>query len=56
LIEAAFTLRNAFEDFLRAGEGVPRDVFNVLSIPARRSLNDKISIPTMRVRTCFGQQ
>ncbi len=55
LIQAAFTQRNAFEDFVRAAEGVPRDAFNVLSIAAQRSLNDKISIPTIRVaaRTWF---
>ncbi len=55
LIQAAFTQRNAFEDFVRAAEGVPRDAFNVLSIAAQRSLNDKISIPTVRVaaRTWF---
>jgi hypothetical protein len=34
---------------------VPRDAFNVLSIAVQRSLNDKISIPTVRVaaRTWF---
>jgi hypothetical protein len=55
LIRAAFTQRNAFEDFVRAAEGVPRDAFNVLSIAAQRSLNDQISIPTIRVaaRTWF---
>jgi len=55
LIQAAFTQRNAFEDFVRAAEGVPRDAFNVLSIAAQRSLKDKISIPTIRVaaRTWF---
>jgi len=55
LIQAAFTQRNAFDDFVRAAEGVPRDAFNVLSIAAQRSLNDKISIPTVRVaaRTWF---
>jgi len=55
LVHAAFTQRNAFEDFVRAAEGVPRDAFNVLSIAAQRSINDKISIPTIRVaaRTWF---
>jgi hypothetical protein len=55
LIQAAFTQRNAFEDFVRSAEGVPRDAFNVLSIAAQRSLHDKISIPTIRVaaRTWF---
>lgn len=55
LIQAAFTQRNAFEDFVRAAEGVSRDAFNVLSIAAQRSINDRISIPTVRVaaRTWF---
>ena len=55
LIQAAFTQRNAFEDFVRSAEGVPRDAFNVLSVAAQRSMNDKISIPTIRVaaRTWF---
>jgi hypothetical protein len=55
LVQAAFTQRNAFEDFVKAAEGVPRDAFNVLSIAAQRNMNDKISIPTLRVaaRTWF---
>ncbi len=55
LIQAAFTQHNAFEDFVQSAEGVPRDAFNVLSIAAQRSMNDKISIPTIRVaaRTWF---
>lgn len=55
LVQAAFTQRNAFEDFVKSAEGVPRDAFNVLSLAAQRSLNDKISIPTVRIaaRTWF---
>ena len=55
LIQAAFTQRNAFEDFVRSAEGVPRDAFNILSVAAQRSLQDKISIPIVRVaaRTSF---
>lgn len=55
LVQAAFTQVNAFEDFVKAAEGVPRDAFNVLSIAAQRSMNEKISIPTVRVaaRTWF---
>ena len=55
LIQAAFTQSNAFEDFVKAAEGVPRDAFNVLSIAAQRNMTDKISIPTVRVaaRTWF---
>lgn len=55
LIQSAFTQQNAFEDFVKSAEGVPRDAFNVLSLAAQRSLSDKISIPTIRIaaRTWF---
>ncbi len=55
MIQGAFTQINAFEDFVKSAEGVPRDAFNVLSIAAQRNMNDKISIPTIRVaaRTWF---
>ncbi len=49
LIGAAFTQINAFEDFVRSAEGVPRDAFNILSVAAQRGMNDKLSIPTIRV-------
>jgi hypothetical protein len=55
LVQAAFTQHNAFEDFVKSAEGVPRDAFNILSIAAQRSLADKISISTVRIaaRTWF---
>ncbi len=55
LVQAAFTQRNAFEDFVKSAEGVPRDAFNVLSIAGQRSMDDKISIQTIRIaaRTWF---
>ena len=55
LVQAAFTQHNAFEDFVKSAEGVPRDAFNILSIAAQRGLSDKISISTVRVaaRTWF---
>jgi hypothetical protein len=49
LVQAAFTQHNAFEDFVKSAEGVPRDAFNVLSIAAQRGISEKISIPTIRV-------
>jgi hypothetical protein len=49
MVQAAFTQHNAFEDFVKAAEGVPRDAFNVLSIAAQRGIDEKISIPTIRV-------
>jgi hypothetical protein len=55
LVQAAFTQHNAFEDFVKSAEGVPRDAINVLSLAAQRSPADKISISTVRVaaRTWF---
>jgi hypothetical protein len=49
LVQASFTQRNVFEEFVKSAEGVPRDAFNVLSIAAQRSMQDRISIPTIRV-------
>jgi hypothetical protein len=49
LIQASFTQQNAFEDFVKSAEGVPRDAFNVLSIAAQRGIDEKISIPNIRV-------
>jgi hypothetical protein len=49
LIQAAFTQHNAFEDFVKSAEGVPRDAFNVLSIAAQRGIGERISIPTIRI-------
>ena len=49
LIQAAFTQHNAFDDFVKSAEGVPRDAFNVLSIGAQRGMDERISIPTIRV-------
>jgi hypothetical protein len=55
LIQSAFTQQNAFDDFVKSAEGVPRDAFNVLSIAAQRGLDEKISIPAIRTaaRTWF---
>jgi hypothetical protein len=49
MVQAAFTQHNAFEDSVKSAEGVPRDAFNVLSIAAQRGINEKISIPTVRI-------
>jgi hypothetical protein len=48
LIAAAFTQRNAFEEFTRASEGVPRDAINILVLAAQKALKDAISIPHIR--------
>ena len=43
-----FTQWNAFEEFTRAAEGVPRDGINILSTAAQRAYGDAISIPHVR--------
>jgi hypothetical protein len=48
-VTSAFTQVNAFEDFVKAAEGVPRDSFNILMIAAQRDIRERISIPTIRV-------
>jgi hypothetical protein len=48
LVRIAFTQANAFEEFVRASEGVPRDAINVLSAAAQKALRDPISIPHVR--------
>lgn len=49
LIRQAFTQTRAFEEFVRASEGVPRDAINVLGLAAQKALNDSISIDHIRV-------
>jgi hypothetical protein len=44
----AFTQRNAFDELVRAAEGVPRDAINVVRIAAQRALNDPIAVEHVR--------
>lgn len=48
LVRVAFTQTNAFEEFVKAAEGVPRDAINILSIAAQKASDTKISIPHVR--------
>ena len=48
LIGAYFTQSNAFDELVRAAEGVPRDAINILSIAAQKAGNSKISISNVR--------
>jgi len=48
LISQAFTQVNAFAEFVRATEGVPRDAINILAIASMRAINDKISMEDIR--------
>lgn len=48
LVRLAFTQSNAFEEFVRASEGVPRDAINILSTAAQKAFRDPISVPSVR--------
>jgi hypothetical protein len=49
LVRQAFTEKRAFEEFVRASEGVPRDAINILALAAQRALQDAISVQQVRV-------
>ncbi|HEV6968098.1 hypothetical protein [Roseateles sp.] len=48
LISAGFTQGNAFEEVVRACEGVPRDAINILSAAAQRANDATISVGDVR--------
>ncbi len=48
LQRAAFTQRNALDDFVRAAEGVPRDAINILRLAAQRADADPIAVEHVR--------
>jgi hypothetical protein len=47
-IGRAFTQKNAFAEFVRASEGVPRDAINVLGLAAQKANDDNISMSHVR--------
>ncbi len=47
-INDTFTQRAAFEEFVRAAEGVPRDAINIIGIAAQKALENQISVPDIR--------
>lgn len=47
-IRIAFTQKNAFEELVRAAEGVPRDAINIAMIAAQSAGDELISVPVMR--------
>jgi len=49
LVSKAFTQRTAFDELVRAAEGVPRDAMHIASLAAQRAVNDVISVPHIRV-------
>lgn len=48
LIRNAFTQDRAFQQLVRASEGVPRDAIHILANAAQRANNKQISIPNIR--------
>jgi hypothetical protein len=48
LIKLGFTDKRAFDELLRAGEGVPRDVINIVGHAAITAGAKKISVPDIR--------
>ena len=57
LQQSAFTQRNAFDEFVRAAEGVPRDAIQIIAIAALRAEENPISVQHIRgaAQTWFQQ-
>jgi len=49
MVQQGFTQRTAFDEFVRATEGVPRDAINIATTAAQRALDDPISVNHIRV-------
>ncbi len=48
LIKVGFSQKNAFEEFVKAAEGVPRDAIHIASNCAQKAFAKTIDIPTVR--------
>ncbi|WP_246861478.1 ATP-binding protein [Nocardioides sp. SYSU D00065] len=48
LIRLGFTDRRAFDELVRAAEGVPRDALNIASAAALKAVAERISVPNVR--------
>ena len=48
LVAATFTQHNAFDDWVRAAEGVPRDAVNILAQAAQKAGEERISVQHIR--------
>jgi hypothetical protein len=51
LLRLGFTDKRAFDELVRAAEGVPRDAINIAGNAAFRAADQKISVPDVRVAT-----
>jgi len=49
MVNEIFTQKNAFEEFVRCAEGVPRDAINILGIAAQKAGDEQISVPDIRI-------
>ena len=47
-IRVAFTQHNAFDELVRAAEGVPRDAFNIIALAAMQADDKQVSVPDVR--------
>lgn len=47
-VNEVFSQKSAFNEFVRASEGVPRDAINIISIAAQKASKNKISIACIR--------
>jgi hypothetical protein len=56
-INDTFTQQPAFEEFVRAAEGVPRDAINIIGIAAQKAIDNQISVPDVRAaaRTWYSR-
>ena len=56
-INDVFTQKAAFEEFVRASEGVPRDAINIAGLAAQQASDKQISIPIVReaARTWYNR-
>lgn len=48
LIQRAFTQYNAFDEYVKAAEGVPRDAINIIAMAATRANDEVIAVPHIR--------
>lgn len=48
LISVGFSQKNAFEEFVKAAEGVPRDAIHIASNCAQKAFGKAVDVPTVR--------
>jgi hypothetical protein len=48
MIGAGFTQLTAFDELVRAAEGVPRDAIHIASLSSQYAMHDRISVPNVR--------